>query len=304
MIIYVYGELLYSPARTLVNPVNTVGTMGSGLAADFKRIYPEMLEVYRDLCQTDHFEVGRLLLYHTPHKWILNFPVRRHYRAAARADIIEQGLRRFATIHADTDISSISFPALGEDELDWDQEIRPMMEAYLGPLPVQVYIHRTPDQSEPRNLRSIRAWLLGQPQPRDYAHFWDRLSDMLQKQSNFQRLDNGQRFRATAAVQRGRGSLKINPASAPSIFIPETQLQDLWQLIRRCGYVLPRHFPGGLDAHAPWLVSVLGQVPDLQAVKLALPGDDPAWGLHYIPPLSRRSGQRIDLQPASEEQTS
>jgi O-acetyl-ADP-ribose deacetylase (regulator of RNase III) len=40
MITYVDGNLFESPASTLVNTVNTVGVMGKGVAAEFKRLYP------------------------------------------------------------------------------------------------------------------------------------------------------------------------------------------------------------------------------------------------------------------------
>ena len=46
MITYVVGDLLKSPARVLVNTVNTVGAMGRGIARDFKRIYPDMFKQY------------------------------------------------------------------------------------------------------------------------------------------------------------------------------------------------------------------------------------------------------------------
>lgn len=37
MIHYVSGNIFDSPAQTLVNPVNTVGVMGKGLALEFKK---------------------------------------------------------------------------------------------------------------------------------------------------------------------------------------------------------------------------------------------------------------------------
>ena len=86
MITYVYGSLFYSPAHVLVNPINTVGAMGTGLAYDFKRFYPDMFEVYRELCRQDRFETGQLFLYKTAHKWILNFPTKKHWRATAKLD--------------------------------------------------------------------------------------------------------------------------------------------------------------------------------------------------------------------------
>lgn len=57
MITYVVSDLLQSPARVLVNTVNTVGVMGKGIAKDFKRIYPEMFKEYQYFCETKQLEV-------------------------------------------------------------------------------------------------------------------------------------------------------------------------------------------------------------------------------------------------------
>ncbi|HEX2618839.1 MAG TPA: macro domain-containing protein, partial [Phototrophicaceae bacterium] len=144
MITYVNGDLLQSPAKVLVNPTNTVGVMGRGLAADFKRIYPEMFDQYRTLCETRRLAVGQLHLYRTPHKWVLNFPIKKHWREEVRLDDIEAGLQKFAAIYADQGMTSVSFPAveMGDTELNWRYKVRPLMEAYLDPLPIMIYIHR------------------------------------------------------------------------------------------------------------------------------------------------------------------
>src|SRR5262245_9162863 len=113
MITYVYGDIVYSPARVLVNPVNTVGAMGTGIASDFKRFYPDMFIAYRDLCQEDRLDVGQLFLWRTPHKWVLNFPTKKHWRAGSKLEYIETGLQKLASIYAAKGISSISFPMLG-----------------------------------------------------------------------------------------------------------------------------------------------------------------------------------------------
>jgi hypothetical protein len=47
MLTYHRTSLLESQAQTLVNTVNTVGIMGKGLAADFKKRYPQMFEEYK-----------------------------------------------------------------------------------------------------------------------------------------------------------------------------------------------------------------------------------------------------------------
>ena len=41
MITYVKGDIFNSPAKIIVNTVNTVGIMGKGIALEFKNRYPE-----------------------------------------------------------------------------------------------------------------------------------------------------------------------------------------------------------------------------------------------------------------------
>ncbi len=143
MIHYVVGDLFASEATVLVNTVNTVGVMGKGIAKDFRRRYPHMFKEYRALCKQGRFDVGQLLLYKTPHKWILNFPTKRHWRNKSKIEYIEAGLKKFVSIYEAEGIESIAFPMLGcgNGQLDWESEIKPLMEEYLADLPIKIYIY-------------------------------------------------------------------------------------------------------------------------------------------------------------------
>ena len=76
MITYVDFSLFESPAKVLVNTVNTVGVMGKGIAKGFKRIFPEMFAEYQLLCENGQYNTGDLWLYKSQNKWILNFPTK------------------------------------------------------------------------------------------------------------------------------------------------------------------------------------------------------------------------------------
>ena len=133
MIKYVVGDIFSSPAQVLVNTVNTVGVMGKGIALTFRRVFPEMFEEYKVLCETDLLSIGDLFLYKNPHKWILNFPTKKHWRAKSKLEYIDVGLEKFASTYNDERIESISFPMLGcqHGGLDWD-DVRPVMERRLN----------------------------------------------------------------------------------------------------------------------------------------------------------------------------
>lgn len=294
MITYVYGDLFESPAKVLVNAVNTVGVMGAGIAADFKSHYPEMFEHYRQLCVERQFRIGQLWLYQTPHKWVLNFPTKRHWRAESRLEDIEAGLQKFVSTYAEKGITSASFPMLGTGTggLDWDDQVRPLMESYLRPLAIMVYVHDLKGDArfaERRHPRAVRAWLNGQPQPLAFIKVWRDLVRAVTEQDRYQTLDEGRDFRVVVDDSKRRSVTIYAPGG--SIFLPETMLGDLWVYIHSAGYALPHNLPGGLDEHAPYLFTLLAALPYLRPALLSLDGEQRHVGLHLIPPIDRRAAQ-------------
>ena len=145
MIHYVQGDLFDAPAETLVNPVNCVGVMGSGLALAFKRRYPAMFREYQKLCAQQPLRVGQLWLYRAPDRRILNFPTKTHWRYPSKIEYIAAGLETFVQHYRAWHITSIAFPKLGcgRGGLDWTSEVQPLMIRYLEPLPIDVYIYIT-----------------------------------------------------------------------------------------------------------------------------------------------------------------
>ncbi len=142
MIQYVEGNIFDSPAQVIVNTVNTVGVMGKGLALSFKQRYPDMFERYKAACEKRQLTIGKLMLFYEPDHWLLLFPTKENWRNPSKLEYIEKGLLKFVDTYADKNIVSIAFPRLGcgNGELDWN-DVRPLMEKYLKPLPIDVYIY-------------------------------------------------------------------------------------------------------------------------------------------------------------------
>ncbi|GAB6182818.1 macro domain-containing protein [Thermodesulfovibrio hydrogeniphilus] len=63
MIKILKGNLFKSKCQTLVNPVNTVGTMGKGLTLEFKKRFPDMFKDYRKRCAECKIKLGEPYLY-------------------------------------------------------------------------------------------------------------------------------------------------------------------------------------------------------------------------------------------------
>ena len=290
MITYVVSDLFQSPARVLVNAVNTVGVMGKGVAEEFKRCYPEMFAQYQRLCEDGQLTVGRLWLYQTPHKWVLNFPTKSHWRDPSLVEYVEAGLQKFASGYADRGITSISFPLLGcgAGGLDWPTQVRPMMEYFLAPLPINVYIHlyepNNPFAPAARDVDAIRAWLNSEPETPAFRQFWDDLTRIIRQKDNFTTLDTNETFRAI--VDADERHITIAPASSEDTSISDSLCSEIWHYVRVAGYALPQNLPGEQDAR--YLVALLSELAYFRPVLLSKV-DDPNQrqvGLHYIAPVS------------------
>lgn len=137
MIEYVKGNLLADPAEALVNPVNTVGVMGKGLALEFKKAFPRNYEYYREQCLSRGFHTGSLFTVKDSNpiygeKQIINFPIKQHWCSHSKYEYIEEGLWLLKSNFCHYDIRSLALPALGcgEDGLDWFK-VKKLIDRYL-----------------------------------------------------------------------------------------------------------------------------------------------------------------------------
>ena len=142
MITYLDSSVFQSPAQTLVNTVNVVGVMGKGVAKEFKARYPDMFSEYRELCRSGALTVGKLHIWRSDSRWVLNFPTKTTWKLPSRIEYIEAGLAKFVSSYKDLGITSASFPPLGcgNGNLKWP-DVRPIMERYLDEVSIPVYIH-------------------------------------------------------------------------------------------------------------------------------------------------------------------
>jgi O-acetyl-ADP-ribose deacetylase (regulator of RNase III) len=151
----VSGDLLAADVDALVNPVNTVGVMGKGLALQFKRAYPAMFAAYRAAVKANQLCPGRMHVWPTDRfdgpRFVINFPTKRHWRDPSRLQDVAAGLVDLARIIDDLGITSVAVPALGSGNggLAWSA-VRPLIVAALGELDgvdVRIYL---PHPAQPR----------------------------------------------------------------------------------------------------------------------------------------------------------
>lgn len=127
MITYLTGDIFDNniagnQVTAIVNPVNTVGVMGKGLALAFKQKYPDNFKLYQIACENNEVQVGQLFV--TEHQFgqfIINFPTKQHWRGKSQLSWITQGLLELKKFIIENQIQSIAIPALGSGlgGLDW-----------------------------------------------------------------------------------------------------------------------------------------------------------------------------------------
>lgn len=270
MITYVIGDIFRSPAKVLVNTVNTKGVMGKGLAKDFKALYPEMFLAYQRLCDTRKLDVGQLHLFCTANKWILNFPTKKDWKHASQPAYIEAGLKTFANGYGRMNITSIAFPQLGcgHGELEWEADVQPLMEKYLAPIPIQIFVHlyrKDVFPKEHHDLSSTKAWLHSEPESLGFQEVWDDLVANVRHSSRFTTAD-GNAF--AVAVSRDPEEALVLEGVAALEIAKDTWL-DLWQYFRSAGFLTADGLPEGLQKDADKIFALLGALPYVSRVQLA-----------------------------------
>lgn len=269
MILYVKGNLLQSPAQVLVNTVNTVGVMGKGIALEFKRIYPEMFAKYRELCERGQFRIGMLWLYKSPNKWVLNFPTKKHWRNPSKVEYIEAGLRKFVSSYVDLGIHSIAFPALGcgNGQLDFESQVKPLLEKHLRNLPIEVFIYPGHDSAfvEHLNPKAMKKWLRSEPRSLPFSEVWDDLVQLLKKQQDFKTIARESPFKAH--ISDNPKGIKIT-ASGQNYYISYEVLLAFWQQLRTHGFSM-RQIAPSIDRKMSYLIPIFAELDYITPVYIA-----------------------------------
>ncbi len=301
MITYVEGNLFESPAQVLVNTVNTVGVMGKGIAYEFKRLFPGMFEQYRDLCERNELTIGRLWLYKTPNKWILNFPTKRHWRNPSRPEYIEAGLKTFAKSYGAMGIHSIAFPPLGcgNGQLDFGTQVQPLMEKYLRNLPIEVFVYPSVQADlQPEHLvpEETANWLRSEPSSLPFAEVWEDLVQLLSSQDRFYTVSGSSGF--TVQIGENPLGLLVETAGSDRYFVTYESLQAFWQQLRMHGFTY-RQIAPDMTRMLSYILPVFALLPYVSLVRLSEEyhrlDRNPSWGLRLRPNALPHSTPDVQL---------
>lgn len=132
------GDLLAADVEALVNPVNTKGVMGKGLALQFKKAFPDNFSAYQEACKKGEIVIGRMHIVQrpSPPRFIINFPTKDHWRNPSKIEYVQEGLIDLVAQVRKLEIQSIAIPALGcgNGGLEW-ADVKPLIVQAFHDLP-------------------------------------------------------------------------------------------------------------------------------------------------------------------------
>jgi len=144
-IIYCLGDILEANTYALVNPVNTVGIAGKGLAAQVKKAYPGAHEEYKKNCIRGLLRVGRCLPIFHEGRLIIFLATKKHWRDRSALAGIFAGLLNLREYLIAYSIPSVALPKVGcgNGGLAW-KDVASFVHFSLIGIPTKVYVYGEP----------------------------------------------------------------------------------------------------------------------------------------------------------------
>lgn len=269
MLHYVRGNLFESPAQAWVNTVNTEGVMGKGIALTYKRLFPDMFEEYKQLCSKKRLKVGVLHYYRIGPRLIVNFPTKTTWRLPSQVAYISAGLRAFVASYQEFGVSSAAFPPLGcgNGELDFEADVRPLLEFYLAPLPISVYVY--PPQhvgtfAEHRTPKDMERWIEKESQVRSADAVWRDLVE-LSRSREFSSPDLHAPFRAEELIDAdGERFLALRVGGGDPIYVSHDEVRMAWEDFRSQLVLTRDSFSAGSEIGG-LLLAMLSEMPYMKS---------------------------------------
>lgn len=139
------SDIFKSTAHALVVPVNTVGTMGNGLAKAFALRYPGLEAEYKRACRTLVYKKPGFSVHDmpgTPYRKIICLPTKYDWRKDSTIPILIHSLDGLASHVEAAGILSIAVPALGcgKGKLPW-MTVEDLIYQFLDPLDIEVELY-------------------------------------------------------------------------------------------------------------------------------------------------------------------
>lgn len=137
----------------MVNAVNTQGSMGKGIALEYKNRHPTMFELYQRKCATKELTIGKIHVYKDAQTSyaIVNMPTKRHFADGSDPEDIKRGLLALRRWLDDPTrkLYTVAMPMLGCGEGRLGYEImEPIFFDYLDGLDNVIHLSMMPDKMD------------------------------------------------------------------------------------------------------------------------------------------------------------
>lgn len=147
-IVYLSGDLFVNRvgAQAFAHGCNCQGSMGAGIAIEFKRRYPEMFDVYRALCKADprQFNPGDCFFWRAADQpSVFNLATQEDYwRSRATYEAIRAALTSMRQQADREGITSIAMPRIGAGYggLSW-KKVRTIIDEVFGDWSGDLYVY-------------------------------------------------------------------------------------------------------------------------------------------------------------------
>lgn len=124
---------------------NCLGSMGRGIAVQFRQRFPEMYIYYNRMCKAGRFMPGDVYDYNYGNGHVYNMATQFHYckpGQLAKLEYIEDSLRRTMELASDAHVGSIAMPKIGAGlgGLKW-KDVKAVIEVVASDYPeVNLYV--------------------------------------------------------------------------------------------------------------------------------------------------------------------
>lgn len=121
---------------------NTRGVMGAGIAQQFSRRYPQMVELYRSYCADGSFTVGSVMAWRAgPDLLVYNLATQQRPGPHAELDAIGTCVTKMLAHAARAELVAVGIPRIGcgIGGLRYEQ-VRPVLQAAAAPFGVDLVV--------------------------------------------------------------------------------------------------------------------------------------------------------------------
>jgi O-acetyl-ADP-ribose deacetylase (regulator of RNase III) len=115
--------------RAWAHGCNCAGSMGAGVAVEFKRRFPRMFDEYRVRCADGRFGLGDVFVWSEGDMTVYNLGTQEHWRKKAQPAALMKAVGRMVSLAEKGGVDRIAMPRIGAGlgGLDWPR-VRSMLE--------------------------------------------------------------------------------------------------------------------------------------------------------------------------------